>query len=293
MTPDQRADLFLSTNDRDKFATLGSRAFGFEHRLGDSPLLQLEPLRDLAHYFQKNELPCHFEFGNRSQDSGWGSKPAAATLLDGFDQLQEGCNLVLLKGVHRHPDYARLMSDFLAEVGGLTGSNIAEAYRRPICTIILASPHRVTPYHMDDSHNLLMQIRGSKAFYIFDGTDPDILSDPEQEAFWHGDEKAVRLTEIRQRKAKLHDLGPECGVHVPMTYPHWAKNGEDVSVAVSINFQPADNGRAEIYAVNGFLRSRGLHPKGPGRYRLRDASKIAAYRTLSALKHIARRSTAP
>lgn len=263
---------------------LEREAFPFRHRLSRSPLLQMDALRALSGYFQANDLPCHFEQGQARARDGWGSLPAGATLLDVFSDLKCGNALIMLKSVHRHPDYNTLLSDFLAEVGRLMHVDMSRHYRVPICTIIIASPHRITPYHMDDAHNLLMQVHGQKTFYVFDGTDADIVSAAEREKFWAGNFNAAEYTDARQAKAFTFDLGPGIGVHVPVTYPHWASNGSDVSVALSINFQPLRNVDAEILALNARLRRLGLNPKAPGRNRLVDLSKSAAFRTLSSMK---------
>lgn len=218
-----------------------------------------------------------------------GAQPSGTTLLESFDALDSQKTLIMLKSVHRVPDYAALLRAFLEEVGDIVHVDMAKAYQRPICTIIIASPHRITPYHIDDSHNLLMQCRGDKAFYVFDGSDPAILSEAEQEAFWRGDVSAAVLTEEKQSKAVLYPLQAGLGVHVPMPYPHWAKNGDDISIAVSINFQPARDATMDIRAFNTFLRSHGFRPKAPGRNRLVDSSKVVAFRTLSGLRQFARR----
>src|SRR5215469_12245350 len=103
---------------------------------------------------------------------------------------------------------------------------------------MLASPGRVTPYHIDDSENLLLQVHGSKKFFVFDGTDPEIISARELELYWGGHNSDVaRYSKEVQDKAIEYKLGPGLGVHVPLTFPHWAQNGDDISVAVSINFQ--------------------------------------------------------
>ena len=278
---------YLDEAERAAFSPIGLKTFGFRHGLASSPLVQMDALRDLARFMQDQQLSYHFECARGGPESGWGSQPKEATLLDTFDALVGGNALILLKSVHRHPDYNRLLSTFLAELGQTLGVDMARDYRVPICTIILASPHRITPYHMDDSHNFLMQVHGSKRFYVFDGTDPEIVSDHERDAFWGGDANAAVLTDAKQQKAILYDLGPTSGVHVPTNYPHWAQNGSDVSVAVSINFRPVQNRLADVYALNNLLRRRGLHPRPPGKNRVVDECKVVAFRTLFALKSLA------
>ncbi len=202
-----------------------------------------------------------------------------------FRRLSAGNTPIILKGVVRVPDYADLLHRFLGEVGDRLGVDVNKAYKRFICTIILASPNRVAPYHTDDSHNLLMQVHGSKQFYVFDGSDPAILTPSERDAFWRGDTSAALLTDAKQDAAIRIPLEPSSGVHVPMTCPHWARNDGDISVAVSINFQLARDDQPDVCAFNNLLRSMGMHPSDPGSNRFVDASKTAAFRTLSSWKH--------
>ena len=273
----------VSRNDQPAFSALEQHAFSFRHHLDKSPLLRIGALRVLAEYMQANQLSYFFQ-NSSGQMSGWGDRPKGLTLLESFDQLEDGNILIMLKSAHRHPDYARLLRTFLDDLGDLLGVNMQKAYQRPICTIIIASPRRVTPYHVDDSHNLLLQVQGQKSFYVFDGTDPEVVTQAERDAFWGGDVNAARHTEAKQAKATLYDLGPGVGVHVPFLYPHWAENGGDVSVAVSMNFQSTRDRALEVHGFNNLLRSRGWHPSAPGRSKLIDSSKVVAFRALSALR---------
>ncbi len=281
---------YLENSDLKTFSAVAANTFSFHHRLALSPLVQMDALRDLVRHMHDQRLSYHFECAEGDPGGGWGSQPSGATLLDGFDALPSGNALVILKSVHRHPDYAQFLSAFLEELGDVIRIGEVGQYKAPICTIILASPNRITPYHMDDAHNFLMQVQGSKAFYVFDGTKKDILSDREREAFWGGNSNAALLTEARQRQGVVYNLVPGSGIHVPMAYPHWAQNGPDVSVAVSVNFRPAQNRSADIHAFNSALRRRGLHPRAAGQNRMVDDIKVAAFRTMSSLKQLGKRS---
>ena len=282
----QPAQTFLGSERRDTFSPTTRAAFEFDHSLGTSPLLGLDRLRDLVLYTRDRGLSHHFECAEGGPGSGWGSQPDRMTVLEAFDSLATGNALVLLKGVHRHPDYNSLMSAFLAELGDMLQTDMSRTFEAPICTIILASPKRITPYHMDDSHNFLMQIHGDKTFYVFDGSDPEVVSEQERHEFWSGNPNAAVLTDARQQKATAHALFQGRGVHVPLTYPHWALNGSDVSVAVSINFRPSHHRAYELYGMNRLLRRTGLKPQAPGSHPVVDDLKVAAFRALSAAKRI-------
>ena len=212
------------------------------------------------------------------------------TLLDAFDNLAAGDSLILLKSAHVHPDYGLLLRDVLGEVGDLLGTDIEMRYASNICTILIASPRRVTPYHMDNAYNFLMQVHGTKTFYVFDGTDPEILSPFELEQFWSGDGSAACYSEAKQKKAQEFALSAGSGVHVPIAYPHWAQNGSEVSVAVSINFKPVRNMAADMFRLNAKLRRLGLNPTPPGRSKVLDASKLVGLRTITSVKQAVKRA---
>lgn len=256
------------------------RSFAFRHSLAESPLLTLEALRDVADSYASESMSCHYE---TEQSEAWNEPPDGLTVLDAFDRLNEGNILIIFKSAHRCSEYAKLLSDIMSEVGELLGVDMRRRYRRPILTIIVASPLRTTPYHMDDSENLLMQVKGTKSFPVFDGSDPSMVSPEEREAFWKGDMRAAIYTKEREAKAKTYQLGPGDGVHVPTTYPHLARNGNETSVAVSVNFKELRNPDRDVVRVNCRLERLGLKPASPGRNPVRDHAKMAIARAMTRL----------
>ena len=73
-------------------------------------------------------------------------------------------------------------------------------------TVLITSPGRVTPYHLDGEANLLMQIRGSKSVHIFDGNDRDVVPGDELERFWSGDIKAPFYKKHLQDRASTFGI---------------------------------------------------------------------------------------
>ena len=49
--------------------------------------------------------------------------------------------------------------------------------------IFVTSPGAVTPFHMDDEHNFILQIAGRKRLYVWDPQDRSVVSDLGQELF--------------------------------------------------------------------------------------------------------------
>jgi hypothetical protein len=275
------AQLFRGKFEREPFA--------FQHTLMSSPLLQNASLRELCIYCSQRPGDFHFEVGDSVASDKFGSAPNQMSLVECFDALKDSKGLIFLKGVHSHPEYDALLSSYLAEVSELLAVDFGERYRKPRCTLILASPGRVTPYHADGEVNLLMQVRGTKQFYVFDGNDPEILSAEVLEKFFGAGEMYVAdHSSERQKRAVLFELRPGSGVHVPLAFPHWAQNGPEVSVAVSINFRFIRSDQENIYRVNYLLRRLGFNPSKPGTNKMVDAAKSSAFQAALRLKNMPR-----
>jgi hypothetical protein len=140
----------------------------------------------------------------------------------------------------------------------------------------MASPGVVTPYHIDHESNFLLQVEGEKDVCLFDQDDRDVLSDTEIEKFYAGDAEAARYKPNLQDRGALFHLIPGSAVHHPPLAPHLVRNGDSVSVSVSIGFctRTLDR-RAKVYQVNSLMRRAGLRPAAPGQSNLRDRIKAA------------------
>jgi hypothetical protein len=89
----------------------------------------------------------------------------------------------------------------------------------------------------------------------------------------------------RQKDASAYDLRAGYGLHVPPNAPHWVQNGNNVSVALSVNYELRSVGRlTDLHRFNRKLRGIGLDPVPPGRSQWRDEVKLAAYRAARSLR---------
>jgi hypothetical protein len=151
--------------------------------------------------------------------------------------------------------------------------------------IFVSSPNIVTPYHMDPEYNFLLHLRGQKTIHIFDKSDPEILTELDFEGYLSDGFTQIEFKPEYQAKAISFDLQPGCGVHVPLTTPHWVQNGPEVSISFSITFRTPYSERLRmIHSANAFLRRKGVNPKSIGDSPWRDSLKYQVYRTLSSAK---------
>jgi hypothetical protein len=262
------------------------KPFRFQHTLHHFPIFSMDAMAELAVRLSSKHGRCYFDLGDAKAKDGWSAGATSVTAKDVLAGIANNRALVILKRVHLEPEYKPVLESFEAELSEMFGINIGSRYRDGLMTLLVASPGRVTPYHVDGEANLLMQIQGTKSVYIFDGNNREILPTHELEGFWAGDINATRYKEDMQDRAWEYQIGPGDGVTNPVTFPHWVKTGSEVSIALSVNFKRVTDDVADAYKVNKQLRKLGLNPTQPGRAKTIDHLKGMAYRTAK----LARRS---
>jgi len=265
--------------------------FAFEHHLATHELLQLPRLADLIQHLNAFPGQVYYDLGSDARvGRGWDqSGQHAADPEDLIRSMETAGAWMILKSAQTHPAYSEFLEACLGELHNLSGRDMHRETDNHIMSIIVTSPGKVTPYHIDGEANYLFQIRGSKTVYVFDGRDRSVLTDDELEGFWAGDLNAAKYKESTQPGAYSFDLQPGRAIHVPVNFPHWVRNGPDVSISVSMNFSFRDKRIPDLYRANYTLRRLGLHPTPPGQSQVIDAAKLAMYRLRSVIRrrHVA------
>lgn len=250
------------------------KPFEFSHRFtADHPLFQLSRLRQLL----ENPVTrpgVYFDAGDIGIGQRWDSVPERKqTLEETFDRVDNAGAWILMKRVQHDPDYNQLLVQCLDEVQRLSGRQIDQDKKSQEAIIFLTSPHRVTSYHIDRECNFLMQVRGDKEISVFDRNDRDVLPEAELETFWSKDNNAGVYKPQYQDRAHVFVMRPGTGVHIPVNSPHWLKNGNNVSVSLSISYQYKDWRRKYVFQANYYLRRMGINPTPPGKSALLDNAK--------------------
>lgn len=258
----------------------GQRAFRVRHSLCDHPLFALPRLMQLATSLPEDRV--EYNAGNIDVNMTPALTPRNGLSIEETVRRIEECNSwMVLKNVERDEEYRELLHRCLSEVEGL-GHEDARKIDHREAFIFLSSPGSVTPYHIDPEWNFLLQIRGKKFMHVFDRS---VLSEPELERFYSGAHRNLAYKDEYAEKMELYELDPGDGVHVPVTAPHWVKNGPEVSISFSITFQTRlSERRGIIYRVNHALRQRGLSPTPVGRSGWRDGMKYFGYRVVRRLR---------
>ena len=141
---------------------------------------------------------------------------------------------VILRRAEIFPEYAELLNQCMSEIEALSGRDIAPLMKLKNAIIFINSPNRISSYHIDRECNWLLQIAGRKTVHIFDKNDRTVIPDEEVERFWVADNNSAIYKPQYEDRATLVELSPGDGVHIPVGSPHWVKNGNEVSISLSI-----------------------------------------------------------
>lgn len=263
------------------------RTFGFRHGLHCHPLFELPSLVALAQRRSDDAENAYWSHGKVVVADRW-EKGCSNDhdLAETIAGIADNDSLVMLRHVERDSVLGPLVQGLLNRVMELSGAQMQDDVIVGRATLLIASPGRITAYHIDADCNHLLQIAGHKQLSVFDQTDRSLTPDQELEDYYCGDFNGARPKDHRQGDAVVYPLVPGDGVHIPCTAPHWARNGDSVSIALSLNFDLRSGERqASIYRLNRRLRRLGLQPTPPGRSAWRDQLKLASIDGAAALRH--------
>ena len=258
--------------DANAFAASFSREpFLVGHSLADHRLFQLDRLVQLCGQlpaecveYNAGELPVNVPDHALTPANGLSPEETVR-------RIAECKSWLVMKYVERDPEYAALLNECLDEIRPHSEA-IAPGMSRPEAFIFVTSPRSVTPYHIDPEHNFLLQIRGPKHVRMFDGRDRTILSEENLEHFYTDRGRNLPFDEAWEEGCWKYTLRPGQGLHFPVTYPHYVRNGEEVSVSFSITFRTPDlDRRRGLYEINDAARRRGKTPPPVGSSPLREA----------------------
>jgi hypothetical protein len=253
------------------------RPFLIGHRLAEHPLFQIERLLALSQRLP--EACIEYNAGNIPV-----SIDGALTPRNGLSpeetirRIAECRSWLVLKYVERDPEYAGLLQACLDEIRPYS-EPIAPGMTQPQAFIFVTSPGSVTPYHIDPEHNFLLQIRGAKEIRMLDGRDRQIVSEEDLESFYSDRGRNLKLRNEHEQAGWTYQLQPGQGLHFPVTYPHWVRNGSDVSISFSITFRTPDlDRRRALYQANAEIRNGGSTPWPVGKNALRDSLIYTRFR---------------
>ncbi|MEJ7927681.1 cupin-like domain-containing protein [Sphingobium sp. AN641] len=253
-------------NDARAFSDSARVAFGaaypdrpvkLTHGLADHPLLTLEALAALAERMPVENVEYNLgrlPLGLRPEDT----PTNGLTLGETIRTIDTNGSWAVLKNVERDDAYRALLDMALAELEPIVARKTGPMVHRE-AFIFLSSPGSVTPFHMDPEHNILLQIRGAKEMTVFPADDEQLVSAEQSEAFHAGGHRNLPWRDDFLRHGTPFSLTRGEAVHVPVKAPHFVKNGDAVSISLSVTWRSERSvAEGELHSLNALLRRRGL-----------------------------------
>lgn len=247
-----------------------------EHDLVNNPLLDLDGLAMLGEALP----PASVEYNRGDLPIGVDGKPEGNGLTIGqtIRQISTSNSWAVLKNIEQKKPYAALLDELLDELRLIIEARTG-AIMRPQGFIFISSPEAVTPYHFDPEHNILMQLRGRKAMTVFPAGNPRFASDELHEAYHTGGARELTWDEGFANGGVTFRMLCGDALYVPVMAPHYVRNGEEVSISLSITWRSEWSfAEADARAFNQLLRGYGLDPKPPGRWPARNRVKATMMR---------------
>ncbi len=260
--------------------------FRIGHGLHEHPLFSIDSLLGLACEVQRRSEDIHIDAGDISLADRWGIIPRSSIPLpEAIERAETEHIWLIIKRVERVARYNKVLKEFEAFIRGLLGPKQSSVMRRSRMSIIVASPHRLTPLHFDAEINFLLQVMGQKDVWICDPMDRTVVTEQDLERYYALGEFSHYRQEAEER-ATCFTLVPGDGVHIPTHSAHWVRNGPDISVSVSINFDYPNRVYRNLYRANHQLRKLGLSPRPRGMLPLLDLAKALGVGTFDRTRSV-------
>lgn len=267
----------LLTIDRGEFTDgYARKPFRVHHKLAEHPLLSLDSLGKLADFLpgdkvehNKADVPEILPNGETEQLDATPGEIARG--------IQSNGAWMVLKHVESNPEYSALLDEALDEVMPYVAEREGAMHHR-VGFIFLTSPGGTTPAHTDPEHNFLLQVSGWKEMTV--GLWPSKLAEQEELESQVGP-GGHRNVPGMPSGAETFRMDPGDGIYVPIHAPHMVKNGDEVSISLSITWQtPVSERDLLVTSANARLRKLKLSPKPPGDRPLSDKTKAGLMRAV-------------
>lgn len=254
------------------------------HQLASHPLMTTQSLAELALRIDPEYV--RFHDGERSVATNMSSllhtDPTRDSLRRAIDNLHKARAFVQLINIRSDPMYRGLLDELHHELQAVLPVRDRALVNRD-ASAFLASPHSVTPFHLDHEQNFLCHLRGPKTFYVWDHRDRSVIGERALEVFYRTGKlrEAIYQAGVESR-AMVVELQPGDCLYMPMGSPHAATTGDGITATFSLlmNTRTAYD-VVETYRVNHVMRRLGLSPTPVGDSPVRDSLKC---RTLGAAR---------
>jgi Cupin-like domain len=260
------------------------------HGLANHPMFTLDALIALAGRMSATDV--EYNRGNLPLGIEFEDVPAnGLSIADTIRGIEQNGSWMVLKFVEQDAAYRALLAEALAELDAAIRARTGPMLKQE-AFIFISSPNSVTPLHFDPEHNILLQLRGTKAMTIFPPDDEEIAPPTAHERLHSGEgHRNLAWADSYATRGNRFELSPGDGIYVPLMAPHWVQNGPDVSISFSVTWRSAYSyAEAEARGMNAILRASGLNPASPKRYPARNLAKSTGFRAIRRIRSAFHRS---
>lgn len=187
--------------------------------------------------------------------------PSSRSAVDSLRSIGDANAWVLLRHIQEDPVYRNLVTLALDSVEDKVERKDPGMYYRA-GWIFSASPRTTTPFHIDRSHVMLLQISGVKTVYVWDASDRMVVSERARDCFHARHDLSLAQWQERFReRAHVFQLKPGTGVYMPLTSPHMIETSDDASTTISFTYNTLATRRiARTHVMRDALYRLGLKP---------------------------------
>lgn len=272
-TPARALQMPLLVPEEELRAKFNRAAFAVGHSLVGHPAFTMDNLSSLLRRRQQADKVL-WNAGDKSvTEQPYAKSARNMSVEEAMEHIESTKSWIVLLDAHHEPEIQEVLDAAIAQTEALLGWPLSRAIKNRKALVLITSPHRITPFHIDRECTFLLQVHGNKVIHLFSPQDREMLKEEELERFWSGDNNAAHYRPEYQDHAFTFNMTPGTGVHIPVNAGHWLQNGDAVSISLGLHFEFQNHRLANIYRANHFLRKAGITPVPPGRGPLRDAIK--------------------
>lgn len=164
---------------------LHKKAFALRHALADHPLFSISALTRVAEEASRRKGDIHVDAGDYTYADKWGEMPKPnMTIPEIIDRIETAGAWLVLKHVEANRAYKAMLDEFEIFVREIAGQESSKLLRDGEMIVIVTSPGRKTPFHIDAQVNFLAQIQGSKDLWVCDPMDRSVTTEEEIEQYY-------------------------------------------------------------------------------------------------------------
>jgi Cupin-like domain len=236
-------------------AAYPDRSTRLNHNLVGHPLLSRDMLGQVAERMPASSVEYNLgnlPLGIRPEDTPSNGLSLAETIAT----IGDNGSWAVLKNVEQMPEYAELLDISLAQLERFVLPKTGPMLHRE-AFIFVTSPNSITPFHMDPEHNILLQVEGQKTMVVFPAHDEELVPAEQSESFSGGGHRNLTWDDAFHAKGNPVLLQPGDAILMPVKAPHYVKNGDNISVSISITWRSERSvAEGELHAFNACLRRR-------------------------------------